>query len=270
MTLVVFALALAAGGALALRPWIRAPEPWPADPPDVRDEVARAASSLRDLDEQRAAGMLDAAEHARLRALVEEDAARSPRGSAVMRGRGAPVRTLALAGLIAGILVAAAVATLPREAGDRAPGTTITGTVPAGAPSTTDLEARVARSPGDVPTLLALAESYRDAGRASDSASTYRRVLELDRDNVAALNGLALLLYQAGERDGAMLAVDRVLALRPRDADALFLRGLYAYQRGDFRGATSAWAIFLDIGEFHPAAPMVRPLYEDARRKLGD
>lgn len=264
MTLAVFALAAAIGGWLAVRPLLGRRAAWPADPPGERDDVARAVSSLRDLDFALAAGTIDAADHARLRAALERSAL-APRPATAART--APVRTIAGAALLAGIAAVLVVVNLPLQAGDRAPGTTLTGSVPRIAPGTAELEAAVARSPQDVPTLLALAESYRDEGRAGDAATTYQRVLGLDRENVAALNGLALLLYQAGEREAALLAVDRVLALRPRDADALFLKGLAAYQSGDWRGAVTAWRIYLESGEFHPAAQMVRPLYTEALRR---
>ena len=136
--------------------------------------------------------------------------------------------------------------------------------------SAADLEAAAARSPNDIPTLLALAEAYRDDGRIGDAAAAHQRVLVIDRDNVAALNGIALILYQSGERPGALIAVDRVLALRPRDADALFLRGLASYQAENWRAASDAWRVYLEVGEFHPAAQMVRPLYAEALKKRGD
>src|SRR5206468_456649 len=91
-----------------------------------------------------------------------------------------------------------------------------------------DLEGRAKASPRDVPTQLALADAYLSEGRPADAASAYRAVLAIDRDNVAALDGIALVLELAGERDGALVAVQRVLQLRPRDPDALFLRGLIA------------------------------------------
>src|SRR5206468_1331509 len=137
-----------------------------------------------------------------------------------------PVRTIVVASLMAGIVAVLVAVSLPREVGDRAPGAILTGSLPPGAPSLATLEARAAATPNDVPTRLALADAYLEAGRAGDASAHYRAVLGLDRDNVAALNGLALVLELAGERDTALVAVDRVLQLRPRDADALFLRGL--------------------------------------------
>ena len=168
-----------------------------------------------------------------------------------------------------GIAAALAAQSLPPAAGDRAPGEPITGTVPAGAPATADLEARAKAAPADVPTLLALAEAYRQDGRVSDAVSAYRTVLGIDPNSVPALNGLALILAQAGQPDGAMVAVDRVLQLRAKDPDGLFLKGLLLYQKQDWQGAVDAWTVYLDVGEFHPAAPMVRSLYETAKSNIG-
>ena len=266
MTAVVFLFAVAVGGWLALRPLLARRSAWPADPPDVRDDVARAVSSLRDLEFARAAGTIAPADHTRLRELLERSAftarARATSGPA-------PVRTIAGAALLAAIAAVLVVVNLPREAGDRAPGTLITGSVPQLTPTIASLEAEAARSARDIPTLLALADAYRHEGRIQDSVATYQRVLTIDRDSVPALNGLALILYQAGERPGALIAVDRVLALRPRDPDALFLKGLALYQTEDWRGAVDVWRVYLEAGEFHPAAPMVRPLYAEALKKSG-
>jgi len=75
------------------------------------------------------------------------------------------------------------------------------------------------------------------------------------------------VLFRSGETRGAGLALDRVLALRPKDPDALFLKGLIQYQAQDFKGAVATWKVFLDVGQFDPKAQMVRPLYEDAQKK---
>lgn len=264
--ILVFAIFVALGGWLAVRPLLGRRAAWPHDPPDEHDDVARAVSSLRDLEFARAAGTIAPADHARLRAALE----RSAFADAPARGRRtAPLRTVAAAALLAAVAAVLVVVNLPREAGDRAPGTTLTGTVPRLGPSAADLEAAASRSPNDIPTLLALADAYRDEGRLGDAAAAYQRALTIDRDNVAALNGIALLLYQSGERPGALIAVDRVLALRPRDPDALFLKGLAHYQAEEWRAAVDAWRIYLEVGEFHPAAQMVRPLYAEALRKRG-
>ena len=93
-------------------------------------------------------------------------------------------------------------------------------------------------------------------------------MLGIEPDNVAALNGLGLLLFRSGSPDGALVASDRVLALRPRDTDALFLKGLVLYTQEKYADAVKVWGLYLDVGEFHPAAPMIRSLYEDAKKKI--
>lgn len=266
MTYLLFTTLFVAGLALAVRPLLARREiPWPIEAPDAHDDVARAVSSLRDLEFARAAGTIAPADHARLRGLLERSAfVREREQRSVL----APWRTLALASLVAAIAVVLVVIELPRAAGDRAPGQPITGTVPV-TTSVGQLEARARDLPRDVPTLLALADAYVSEDRVTEAVATYQAVLAIDKDSVPALNGIGFVLFRSGELAGARVAADRVLGLRPRDPDALFLKGLVQYRSAEWRGAVDTWAVFLDVGEFHPAAPMVRPLYEDARKKAG-
>jgi len=265
MTVALFIVLLLAGTAAVVAPLARRPVAWPADPPDQRDDMARAVSSLRDLEFARAAGTIAPADYTRLRASLERDAfvRRTPEA----RG-GAPVPTLVAASLIAAVAVGVAVFYLPPSAGDRAPGETVTGTVPQ-ANALAALEARARATPGDVPTQLALADAYVQAGRPQDAIPRYQAVLAKDPSNVAALDGLALILVASGSNDGALVAADRVLAQRPKDPDALFVKGLALYGKQDWKGAVDVWTVYLDVGQYHPGAEMVRGLYADARAKAG-
>ncbi len=267
MTYILFTSLFLASLALAVRPFlVRREAAWPAETPDRRDDVARAVSSLRDLEFARAAGTIAPEDHARLRSLLERGAFTRERGVAPTT---APWRTLAIASVLTGVIaVLVVVFVLPHEAGDRAPGEPITGSVPAG-PSIGDLERRASASPSDIPTQLALADAYLENGQLNDAAKRYQAVLSLDQSNIAALDGLAIVLFRAGETKGAQLALDRVLSLRPKDPDALFLKGLIQYQGQDYKGAVQSWGVFLDVGQFDPRAPMVRPLYEEAKAKAG-
>ena len=269
MTAFVFGMAIAAGALAAVWPWL-APRArsWPAEPDRARDDVARAVSSLRDLQFAEAAGTIDGRDATRLRGVLERSAF-VPEPAAPPGRSGAPIRTVGIAALLFGITAALVAQSLPQAAGDRAPGEPITGSLPAAGPTTADRESRAQAAPHDVPTLLALADAYRQDGRASDAVTTYRAVLAIDPNSVPAFNGLALILTQAGQVDAAMIAVDRVLALRPRDPDGLFLKGLLLYKKEDWRGAVDVWTVYLDVGEFHPAAPMVRALFVEAKGKAG-
>lgn len=266
MSYLLFTTLFLVGLAFAVRPLLARHEiAWPLEMPDARDDVARAVSSLRDLEFARAAGTIAPADHERLRALLERGAFVPERET---RSVPAPWRTLVLAALLAGTAVVLVVIELPRAAGDRAPGEPITGTA-AVAPTTTELEGRARANPRDVPALLALADAYVSEDRVTEAVATYRAVLAIDKDSVPALNGIGFMLFRSGELNGARIAAERVLTLRPRDADALFLKGLIQYRSEDWRGAVDTWTVFLDVGAFHPAAQMVRPLYEDAKKKAG-
>lgn len=251
---------------LAVRPFLtRRAAPWPSETPDRRDDVSRAVSGLRDLEFARAAGTIAPEDAARLRGLLERSAFVPERAE---RGAPAPWRTVVIAALLAGVATALVIGYLPQQAGDRAPGEPITGTAPASA-SLADLERRAKADPSDIPTQLALGDAYLEANRANEAVTAYQTVLAKDPNNVSALDGLAIVLFRAGETRGAGLALDRVLALRPKDPDALFLKGLIQYQTQDFKGAVATWKVFLDVGEFDPRAPMIRQLYEDASKKAG-
>jgi cytochrome c-type biogenesis protein CcmH/NrfG len=227
--------------------------------------VARAVSSLRDLEFARAAGTIASADYTRLRASLEGDAFARPTPEP---RRAAPVPTLVAGALIAAVAVGAAVFFLPPSAGDRAPGETVTGTVPQ-TDALAALEARASAKPGDVPTQLALADGYVQAGRPKDAIPRYQAVLANDPNNVAALDGLALILVASGSNDGALVAADRVLAQRPKDPDALFVKGLALYAKQDWNGAVDVWTVYLDVGQYHFASEMVRGYYADAKAKAG-
>ena len=267
--LALIALGLAAAAALVLWPLVfeRARAAWPGDPSPARDEVARAVSSLRDLDFALAAGTITTTDHARMRSLLERETFVLP---APRAAGGAPLRTIVVAALLAGVAAAAIATTLPREVGDRAPGGIVTG---GGgdpvAPTTAELEQRVRAAPDDIPTRLALADSYALDDRLPDAIRAYQEVLARDRWSVPALNGLALILVRAGEMDAASVAVDRILALRPRDVDGLFLKGLIRYRKADYPAAVEAWQRYLEVAEYEPEAAMVRPLFADAKAKAG-
>jgi cytochrome c-type biogenesis protein CcmH/NrfG len=265
MTIALFVVLLLAGTAAVIAPLARRPIPWPADPLDQRDDVARAVSSLRDLEFARAAGTIAAADYTRLRASLERDA--FARRAPDLR-RAAPVRTLVAAALIAAVAVGTAVFYLPPSAGDRAPGEPVTGTVPQNDALGT-LEARASANPGDVPTQLALADGYVKAGRPQDAIPRYQAVLAKDQNNIPALDGLALILVASGSNDGAIVATDRVLVQRPKDPDALFVKGLALYGKQDWNGAVDVWTVYLDVGEYHFGSEMVRGLYAEARTKAG-
>gem|GEM_PF-2720606 len=265
MTYFLFTSLFLAALAFAVRPFLaRRAAPWPAEPADLRDDVSRAVSSLRDLEFARAAGTIAPEDHARLRGLLERSAFTRERAERVTP---VPWRTLVTAALLAGTAAVFVAVSLPQSAGDRAPGEPLTGTVANNGLSLAELEQRAKANPTDIPDQLALGDAYLASSNLSGAVAAYQAVLARDANNISALDGLAIVLYRSGESKGSLVALDKVLALRPKDPDALFLRGLIQYQTQDFAGAVKTWQVFLDVGEFDGRAPMVRPLYEDAKKQ---
>jgi cytochrome c-type biogenesis protein CcmH/NrfG len=267
MTYFLFTGFFLASLALAVRPLLsraRGATAWPVETPDPRDDVARAVSSLRDLEFARAAGTIAPEDHTRLRALLERSAFTRRRTPSAAP---APWRTLLIAALMAGTAAVLVVVSLPQSAGDRAPGAPLTGTVASSGPSLAELERRAKADPADIPNQLALGDAYLETGNVSGAVVAYQAVLARDANNVSALNGLAIVLYRSGESRGSLVALDKVLAMRPKDPDALFLKGLIQYQTQDYKGAVATWQVFLDVGQFDGRAVMVRPSFEDAKRQ---
>lgn len=216
------------------------------------DERLRVLRSLRDLERDRDRGALADVDYERQRQLTEARAValikdtagteagaelaaglrRSRRARARPRGdRGArPSHSLLVAGLVAIAVVAAAVPMLVTAVGARAPGGFITGAQPSPAATTagsfTTLEQKVRAHPDDMEARLDLAQSYLEAGQARQASQQYVEVLKRDPNNPEATTRLALLLYEAGDTDDALLGVNKVLSTHTDYPEALFLQGV--------------------------------------------
>jgi cellulose synthase operon protein C len=87
-----------------------------------------------------------------------------------------------------------------------------------------DAEAAVAAwvkdNPAHVPGRVVLASVFQASGRADEAADQYRRILDIDEANVAALNNLAWLLNEAGQ-EGALSLAERAYAEAPENPSVL-------------------------------------------------
>jgi tetratricopeptide (TPR) repeat protein len=87
----------------------------------------------------------------------------------------------------------------------------------------------------------ALADEYRTAGAMDEAIAQYRRALELRPVYVDIRLALARVLLDAQRFAAAADELDRVLAARPDQLEALLLRGLAAYSLGALGLARAAW-----------------------------
>ena len=92
--------------------------------------------------------------------------------------------------------------------------------------------------PKDTPTLYALADIYRDAGRGVDAEQALRQVLVLEPTNPNALNYLGYLLAMRGDKlDEAVQLVRKALESEPDNGAYLDSLGWAYFRRGDLAEA---------------------------------
>jgi tetratricopeptide (TPR) repeat protein len=100
------------------------------------------------------------------------------------------------------------------------------------------LEAAAKAFPRDTPTLYALADIYRDAGRGMDAEQALRQVLVIEPTNPNALNYLGYLLAMRGDKlDEAVQLVRKALEAEPDNGAYLDSLGWALFKRGDLAEA---------------------------------
>ena len=253
-------------------------EPGKPDADDLaalEEERRFLLDSLRDLDDQRAAGDIDEGDYeslhedytARAAAVlhrIEEAEKRAPGGGAAPARPGArrsghgpapqgrrarrPRRTALSLVVILGVASVAGVA-VAVFSGERVPGQSSTGI---------DLSGPAGR--------LAEAHTLETEGRAADALKLYDSVLKEDPANIEALTYKGWLLARAGLTDPAMTALDQAVALNPRYPDAHFFRGMVLYQgRQDPAGAVLEFEAFLANNPPPDSVPAVREVLQRAK-----
>jgi cytochrome c-type biogenesis protein CcmH/NrfG len=235
-------------------------------PDPLEDERATLLRSLRDLEDERAAGAVSDEDYAALRGETEVRAVAVLRaldardgGSETAAGvreirstrtrpggpdhagpNGSPTqpagrRGAGMAALVVGVVLAVAIVPLLAGAvSRRQTGGSLTGDSGiAGSPvagtadaSLTALERRVRDHPADVAARLDLAERYVRDGSTGLAALQFGEALRLDPRNVEAHTGLAMILFAKGRRNDALFLVNEALREAPRDPEALYDRGL--------------------------------------------
>jgi tetratricopeptide (TPR) repeat protein len=110
-------------------------------------------------------------------------------------------------------------------------------------------------NPGAVPTLVLLGMLMQDAGRNEEATRLNRRILELDPNNVIAINNLSWMLCDQASPSPeaikeALDLANRGLALVPDYMDLLDTRGVVYYRSGDM---VKAEADLIRSVELYPA-----------------
>jgi aspartate beta-hydroxylase len=113
--------------------------------------------------------------------------------------------------------------------------------------------------------VRALAQSGADALRRGDARKareSFERIISAGQGDASSCLGLAYACRGLGDKSAALAAVDRALALEPRNLRALILKGDCCAELGDSRAASSFYQFAVQ------AAPPTTQLPADLRAEL--
>jgi len=110
------------------------------------------------------------------------------------------------------------------------------------------LKAAVERNPKSIPAVSSLAMLMQSTERTAEAAVYNREVLELDPNNVIALNNLAWVLCEEDEQyQEALELAERGLKVTPDYADLLDTRGVALYRLGQFAKAAEDFTRCIEL-----------------------
>jgi cytochrome c-type biogenesis protein CcmH/NrfG len=285
MTVVVLlaAAALAAVAAIGvLRPFGRARFQEADQPTDsLEDERTALLRSLRDMEDERATGMLSEEDYRALRTETEVRAvavlralearngqgdmasglrelrpAASPDGSTPRGRRFVPVA------LVLAALAALAVPLLTGAVRDRVADQPLSG----GQDPVAFFEQRVREHPDDLAARLDLAQRYLQTGDVERAVAQYLEALRIKPDNPEARATLGFLLHRAGSSEDGLREVNRALEVSPQDPEALYFKGVILLEGLDRPAeAAEAFRAYLESAPFGARRGEVEDLLVRAR-----
>jgi len=113
------------------------------------------------------------------------------------------------------------------------------------------LAERLEADPTDIDGWRRLGRSYLVLNRRPEAVEAYRRAAEQAPDEIEVLLDYAHALFPPGTSEREMppafaQVIDRVRALQPDNAEALFFGGVIAARRGDNAQARELWSLLID------------------------
>lgn len=114
---------------------------------------------------------------------------------------------------------------------------------------------RVMRSsPNPIPLMILSGRMLADKNRLADAEAVFRRVLQADEANVAALNELGKILYRVGRHAEALETLRACKRLAPHNMERLCLMGQVELTEADPQGARRHFQDALAIDGADPLA----------------
>ncbi len=115
------------------------------------------------------------------------------------------------------------------------------------------------RDPRSISSLMLLGMLMQAAGRDQESVALNRKVLELDPNNVIAMNNLAWVLCEEhGQHEEALKLAEKALAMAPDYKDVIDTRGVIYSRLGNFEKAVADFVRCIELYSAN-AAPSTIP-----------
>lgn len=128
------------------------------------------------------------------------------------------------------------------------------------------------RASDDPDWLYLQAQTQMQVGAYPAAVSAFARLREADPGNADIVGWQAQALYLANGRrlnDEAEALIDEALAINPHQSTVLGIRGISAFQRGDFNAAIGSWEQALaGLAPGTPSATMLEQGIREARAAL--
>ncbi len=120
-----------------------------------------------------------------------------------------------------------------------------------------ELQNKIKANPGDYDALVALANINFDQRNFSEAADLYIKALAV-KDNPDVRTDLGTMLFYSDRYDEALTELNRVLAVKPTHAQALFNLGVVQlHGKNDSKGALQTWEKLIQTNPDFPQRAVV-------------
>ncbi|AEG62070.1 tetratricopeptide repeat protein [Desulforamulus ruminis] len=131
------------------------------------------------------------------------------------------------------------------------------------------LEEQAKEKPNDTGLMLNLASYYIQVGKITQADDLYAKVIQLEPKNISARQNLALSYYSQGKIDLAEKQLTEALAIEGNNADLNFQYAKLLAEKKDYQGAITAMEKVLAVQKEGPKAEEARKSIEQWKIQAG-
>lgn len=130
------------------------------------------------------------------------------------------------------------------------------------------LLAELKKRPNDADLLAKIGHSYM-AAQQFQSAQQYYEQSVAAKPKVDALNELAFVYVKLGDLERGIAALNKALAIEPRNPQVLYNLGYFEWKgKADPKAAIDAWQAFLKADPNNPKKAQVEQMLAEAKKHL--